>query len=149
MLKKELAAALSISPAMVSKLAKRGMPTDTLERAQRWRRRHLEPGRVKGVRLEDPKAIPTDPVARANAIGAAAVAAFETHERELREALRAVPAERRQEVALDFDVWGLLYGSEDRKGMVALWEEEKERYPDDERRRVEELMWGWLTDAPN
>lgn len=48
---KELAEALSISPAMVSKLAKRGMPTDSLERAQRWRGRHLEPGRVKANRI--------------------------------------------------------------------------------------------------
>lgn len=51
MLKKELAQALGISAAMVSKLAKRGMPTDTVERAQRWRKRHLEPGRLKGQRL--------------------------------------------------------------------------------------------------
>lgn len=51
MLKKELASALGISGAMVSKLAKRGMPTDTLERAQRWRKRHLEPSRVKGQRM--------------------------------------------------------------------------------------------------
>ena len=56
MQQKELAALLDISPAMVSRLAKRGMPTDTLERAQRWRRRHLEPGRVKGVRYERTKA---------------------------------------------------------------------------------------------
>lgn len=44
----ELAAQLGITPAMVSKLAKRGMPTDSVERASRWRKRHLEPGRVKG-----------------------------------------------------------------------------------------------------
>ena len=50
MSQKELAEALNISPAMVSKLAKRGMPTDTLERAQRWRKRHLEPGRVKAFK---------------------------------------------------------------------------------------------------
>jgi len=47
----ELAALLDISPAMVSRLAKRGMPTDTVERAERWRKRHLEPGRVKGSRF--------------------------------------------------------------------------------------------------
>ena len=51
MLKKELAAALGISPAMVSKLAKRGMPVDSVERARRWRKRHLDPGRVKGQRM--------------------------------------------------------------------------------------------------
>jgi hypothetical protein len=48
----ELAKLLGISPAMVSRLAKRGMPTDTLERAERWRKRHLEPGRVKGSRFD-------------------------------------------------------------------------------------------------
>ena len=53
MQQKELAALLGISPAMVSRLVKRGMPT-TLEGAQRWRKRHLEPGRVKGSRF-DPK----------------------------------------------------------------------------------------------
>ena len=46
----ELAELLGITPAMVSKLARRGMPTDSLERATRWRKRHLEPGRVKGSR---------------------------------------------------------------------------------------------------
>ena len=49
---KELAALLGLSPAMVSRHAKKGMPTDTLERAEKWRRRHLEPGRVKGTRYE-------------------------------------------------------------------------------------------------
>jgi len=64
---KELAALLDISPAMVSRLAKRGMPTDTLERAQRWRKRHLEPGRIKGTRYDPtrPKASPTPRPARA------------------------------------------------------------------------------------
>lgn len=52
MLKKELAALLGISPAMVSRLAQRGMPVDTVERAQRWRKRHLEPGRIKGTRFD-------------------------------------------------------------------------------------------------
>lgn len=48
--KQELARLLGISPSMVSRLAKRGMPIDSVERAARWRRRHLEPGRVKGMR---------------------------------------------------------------------------------------------------
>lgn len=52
MTKKELAALLGISGAMVTKLAKRGMPTNSLERAERWRKRHLEPGRVKGTRFD-------------------------------------------------------------------------------------------------
>lgn len=39
---------------MVSRLAKRGMPVDCVDRAKRWRRRHIETGRMKGVRF-DPK----------------------------------------------------------------------------------------------
>ena len=54
---KELAQALGISPGMVSRLVRRGMPADDLQRAQRWRKRHLEPGRVKGSRF-DPNAVP-------------------------------------------------------------------------------------------
>ena len=67
MTQKELAQALGISPGMVSRLAKRGMPTDSLERAQRWRKRHLEPGRVKGSRFDpnapEPKAATPSPAA--------------------------------------------------------------------------------------
>lgn len=47
---KELAAALGISGAMVSRLIRRGMPSDDIDRAMRWRRRHLQVGRMKGVR---------------------------------------------------------------------------------------------------
>lgn len=43
----DLARELGISTSMVSRLAKRGMPTDSVERAARWRRRHLEPARTK------------------------------------------------------------------------------------------------------
>lgn len=67
MLKKELASALGISPAMVSKLVARGMPADTIERAQRWRKRHLEPGRIKGNRF--------DPAAAKARLGSAAAPA--------------------------------------------------------------------------
>ena len=70
MQQKELATLLNISPAMVSRLAKRGMPTDTLERAERWRRRHLEPGRVKGARLDQPDGPkPTPATKEARAVG--------------------------------------------------------------------------------
>ena len=56
MKKQDLATALGVSPSMVSRLARRGMPTDDVERAKRWRKRHLETGRTKGVRY-DPKAM--------------------------------------------------------------------------------------------
>lgn len=52
MTQKELAEALGISQAAVSKLVRRGMPSDTVERASRWRRRHLQTGRMKGVRRD-------------------------------------------------------------------------------------------------
>lgn len=51
MQQKDLAALLGVSPAMVSRHAKQGMPTDSLERALKWRKRKLSPSRVKGVRL--------------------------------------------------------------------------------------------------
>jgi hypothetical protein len=66
MQQKELAILLDISPAMVSRLAKKGMPTDDLERAQRWRKRHLEPGRVKGMRAGTVKPQPPAPPKPAN-----------------------------------------------------------------------------------
>ena len=58
---KELAALLGISGAMVSRLKKQGMPIDDPDRARRWRKRHLEPGRIKGSRFDPnlPKAAPT------------------------------------------------------------------------------------------
>jgi hypothetical protein len=36
---------------MCSRLVKRGMPSDSVERAQRWRRRHLELARTKAARM--------------------------------------------------------------------------------------------------
>lgn len=48
----ELAPLLGISISMVGRLAKRGMPVDTLEKAERWRKRNLSPARVKGNRYD-------------------------------------------------------------------------------------------------
>jgi len=59
--RKELADAIGISGAMVTKLARRGMPTDSIEGADVWRRENLEWTRAKGVRsdtLEDAPAAP-------------------------------------------------------------------------------------------
>ena len=80
MQQKELAALLGVSPAIVSRHAKRGMPTDTLERAEKWRRRHLEPGRVKGARYEPShtaKPAPLKAVSPARAVPCATVADVE------------------------------------------------------------------------
>jgi hypothetical protein len=58
---KHLAKALNISPSMCSRLVKRGMPSDSLERALRWRKRHLELARTKGARMAAPQARPQAP----------------------------------------------------------------------------------------
>ena len=75
----ELAKLLGISPAMVSRLVKRGMPT-TLEGAQRWRKRHLEPGRVKGSRFDptqSTRATTPKPAPAAAVVPGVSVADFE------------------------------------------------------------------------
>ena len=59
MLKKDLALGLGISGPMVSKLAKRGMPTDSVEHAQQWREKNLEPSRLKSNKGGD--AMPARP----------------------------------------------------------------------------------------
>lgn len=68
MLKKELAQLLGVSESMVSRHSKQGMPTDSVERAQRWRKRHLEPGRVKGIRY-DSNAKPAEKAATRSDLG--------------------------------------------------------------------------------
>ena len=50
--REELSKELGISRGALSKLEKRGMPIDSIERARRWRKKHLQPGRLKGVRRD-------------------------------------------------------------------------------------------------
>jgi len=50
--REELAKALGVSRATISKDEKRGMPIDDVTRARRWRKKHLQPGRMKGVRRD-------------------------------------------------------------------------------------------------
>jgi hypothetical protein len=52
MRKGDLAIALGISTEMVRKLAKRGMPTHTIEAAKSWRGKNLEPVRTKQYRAD-------------------------------------------------------------------------------------------------
>jgi hypothetical protein len=108
---------------MVSKLAKRGMPVDDLERAQRWRRRNLDPGRLKENRTPGamPPPVPlhhaqalalasttheADPLQRVDAAFEAASWAlggpsFDEAAALLRQAMRQVPAGLRHHVLLD------------------------------------------------
>lgn len=127
MMKKELAQLLGISGSMVSKLAKIGMPTDTLERAQRWRKRHLDPGRMKGTRFDPDKIRPTvlrpkpaalpqsEAVVRAIAMLNIAAVAHEAGQTiapmvsTLRAALSAVPKPERENVGpLPLEVMNIL-----------------------------------------
>jgi hypothetical protein len=140
MVKKELAVALGISASMVTKLSKRGMPTTSVEAAQKWRRRHLEPSRIKGSRFDPnnshsagpstaaqvvpfgPQNEPirymtddgdrVDPVAMAEALGRFAEADFKAFENDLRYALQEVPHDKRDSLALPIEVWKKLYGVE-------------------------------------
>ena len=52
-----LAAMLGISKATCSEAVKRGMPVDSLEAAQAWRARHLDPARRKQAK-DTPEALP-------------------------------------------------------------------------------------------
>lgn len=99
MQQKDLARLLGVSPAMVSKLAKRGMPTDSLERAQRWRRRHLELARAKdsrpgAARSDEPE---TDDLSPGEGVGADADSAEYRLARAQRERIRA----QREQIELD------------------------------------------------
>ena len=50
--REELAKELNVSRATISKNEARGMPTDDVQRARRWRKKHIQPGRMKGVRRD-------------------------------------------------------------------------------------------------
>lgn len=146
MTKQELAAMLGISGAMVSKLAKRGMPTHSVDAAQRWRRRHLEPSRVKGVRHERPRRPAVDPVAHAAALGLLAAGDFPQHEAALRAALRAVPEDQQDAVALPVEVWEWLYGGD----ALALLQGQGDPAEDallspEEAAQADAILWGLAT----
>lgn len=128
--RKQLAAALGISASMVSRLAnERGMPTDSVERAVRWRSRHLEVARTKGnrgdasfaapvVHMSAPSPTTVDLIAlnaiehaeKLAAIGFALLGSgrFELIEGDLRVALRAVPVSQRGQVRLECAVFDAL-----------------------------------------
>lgn len=124
MLMKDLALALGISGAMVSKLAKRGMPTHDADAARRWRRRHLNPAQTKGNRFDAAQA----PLAAAASAddGAEALAYAQRMVDlaaellplgklaavvgDLRLALRRVPLNRREALLLPVALWDVLVG---------------------------------------
>lgn len=116
MLKKDLAEALGLSGAMVSKLAARGMPTHSIAAARQWRAAHLSQGHTKQFRAPPvPRAV--DPVAIADRLNhqlrdnlQAAPEVRQALADELRAAMRAIPVGRLCELRLFLGCWEQLLG---------------------------------------
>ena len=104
MKQKRLAQLLGISEAMVSKLARRGMPTTSLEAASRWRARNLSALRVD-LRPAGDGGAAADPVEAVHALAHRAEVDFPSHAEALRRALRSVPAGARSGIELPMTVW--------------------------------------------
>lgn len=49
---KDLAKGLTLSPSAVTRLVQRGMPTDSVGAARKWRTKHLQAASVKGARID-------------------------------------------------------------------------------------------------
>lgn len=101
--------ALGLSKGAVSKLKARGMPVHSTEAARAWRREHLNPARRK----PEPRPTGDDALRRVTELAEVAQAAvnaarFELIELALRSAMRAVPSELRERVALPVPVWDAL-----------------------------------------
>lgn len=120
---RQIAAHLGITPGRVSQLKHEGLPTDSIEAAERWYRANVDPVRSIGNRLSRGAPIPKWPDNRQAAVqrdGAAALdraarlgdaahhalaaGAFGVMEPELRAALRAVPLADRSRLELPEDV---------------------------------------------
>lgn len=117
--KRDIAKALGVSPAAVSKYVRAGMPTNSIVAAQAWRDANLDPTRRIAQQLgfsarkTGDKASPSELVARAIEIGRLAKADFARHEKLLRRALaevRLLPDAARRLVLLDEVVWDRLLG---------------------------------------
>lgn len=111
-----MAAALGISPAAVSKAKKNGMPMDSLEAAQRWRRENLVYAMRKDVNRARTGTSFSGQVVRIEQLiervrvlmelgeGALATDTFEALREPIREAMRAVPKAHRGEVPVSIAV---------------------------------------------
>lgn len=127
MLRKDLAEALGLSAASITKQAKRGMPTHDVEAARRWRERHLEIARRKSpppaAQTQAPSDTPRPQPAAAHDAGQAleharqiidlaaellAAGRLQPMLGAVRAALRAVPAHARHELLLPMPLWDSL-----------------------------------------
>jgi hypothetical protein len=98
---------LGISPGMVSRLKRQGMPVHALEAARAWRAANLDLSRMR----------PDPSVQAANASEllllareALRVGRFELVAPDLRAAMRAVPLTHRHTLSMGFDLWEALVG---------------------------------------
>jgi hypothetical protein len=119
LLQQDLARALGISPAMVSRLKRQGMPTHSVAAATEWRRRNLDPaqlheaairrGRANPAGGAEPLGAPADDgreaLAQVTLLAAAAAADFDRWGEKLRAAMAVLPRARWDEVALTVPVW--------------------------------------------
>jgi hypothetical protein len=110
--KTRLAAELGISQAMVTKLAKRGMPADDADAARRWRTAHLSGSRMR----PDPGPSADTLLQRAQTLADLAAAALERHQlglvaNDLRLAMHLVPASHRGRLVQSFALWSALIGA--------------------------------------
>lgn len=116
-----LAELLGIAKSSVTEQAARGMPTDSLEAAQAWRRRNIDPARMKGNRLDayyqSPRRASPPPLdwfaLAANSLELAALAleagqSIEALIPNLRAALRNVPEHERAALPLPVAVMDVL-----------------------------------------
>ena len=118
LLQKELATALGVSPASITKLKARGMPVHSVEAARRWRDMNLDLSRTKWPDTTDePKVIQSGQVqaddlrglvAHIEGLALQAVEKFSEVAPYLRAAMRALPPAYRDGIRLPLEVWDKL-----------------------------------------
>ena len=117
---KSLAASLSLSGSMISKLKAMGMPVNSLEAARTWREANLNPSLVKDVRRVSRAAMPsrapqdvTKPLKTASlsdvmALAEKAVEDFVAWQALLKAAMRLLPRNQWERLAMPCQLWDLL-----------------------------------------
>ena len=99
----ELAEQLDVSTSMISRLRRRGMPTNSVAAARAWRTANLDPALVKGARAT----LKDDRVAAVYRLGLA-VLNDPSRLEELRNAFPTLTAAEERRVKLHVRVWDML-----------------------------------------
>jgi hypothetical protein len=127
----DIAKALGMSAAAVTKHAKAGMPTTSIEAATKWHAQNVDPVRSvgqsfgRGSRGGDAAEMAARALAAVAHLAELARVDFERHEASLRRALRLVPRVARDRVMLDVEVWSRLIDIENLKRweqLVVRWD---------------------------